>query len=154
MQNDIWFMNIALEEAYKASFYDEVPVGCLIVSPDGKILSRTHNKKEKDYDATSHAEVLAIREAGQITKSWRLEGCTAYVTLEPCPMCLSALLQSRVSRVVFGAYDTKGGSLSLGYHFQNDKRMNHTFNVIGGVNHFKCSQILSNFFKQKRKIYS
>jgi tRNA(adenine34) deaminase len=146
-------MNLALEEAEKAFKKGEVPVGCIIVDENDNIVSKTHNLKEAIKDTTAHAEILAIKEASQANDDWRLIGHTAYITLEPCPMCMYALLQARVDKVVFGAYDSKAGSVSLGYNFHLDKRFNHSFDLIGGVEHFKCSKILSNFFKQRRKGY-
>lgn len=145
------FMDIALEEAKTAFYEDEVPVGCVIVSEHGEILAQTYNLKESLNDASAHAEILAIKEASQKIGDWRLEDCSVFVTLEPCPMCLSALVQARIKNLYFGAYDRKGGALSLGINMYKDKRFNHNFNVWGGINHFNCSQILSNFFRQKRE---
>lgn len=150
MENDSSFMKQAFNEAQTAFYEDEVPVGCLIVSPYKEVLASTFNLKEKQNDPSAHAEILAIREAAKKLGDWRLNGCTAYVTLEPCPMCLNALLQARVKRVVFGAYDRKGGALSLGYNFHLDNRLNHSFSITGGVLHYDCSQLLSKFFRQKR----
>jgi tRNA(adenine34) deaminase len=146
-----WLMNVALEEADKAFKLGEVPVGAVIIDKDRKILSRAHNLKEAMNDPAGHAEIIALRSAAQEIGNWRLSNCTMFVTLEPCPMCLSALIQARIGRVVFGAYDTKGGAMSLGYNFYNDKRLNHNFSVFGGLNHYKCSSMLSNFFKLRRK---
>lgn len=153
LKNHNWYMNLALEEAEKAFRKGEVPVGCIIVDENDNIVSKTHNLKESIKDTTAHAEILAIKESSQSNNDWRLLGHTAYITLEPCPMCMYALLQARVDRVVFGAYDSKAGSVSLGYNFHLDKRFNHSFDILGGVEHFKCSKILSNFFKQRRKGY-
>lgn len=146
-------MSLAYEQAQIASWNGEVPVGAIIVSDDGKIISQACNQKEKDFDPTGHAEILAIRDAGIQNQAWRLTGHSMFVTLEPCPMCLSALLQARVDHLYFGAYDPKGGALSLGYQFQKDQRLNHQFKVTGGIQHYKCSQLLSNFFKQRRSVY-
>lgn len=146
-----FYMLEALREAQEASFQDEVPVGCVIVGPHGEVLSRAHNLKEKLCDTTAHAELLAIREASNKIQNWRLLNCSIFVTLEPCPMCLSAILQARLSTLYFGAYDPKGGALSLGYNFPKDDRFNHRFGVVGGVNHYECSRLLSDYFKQKRK---
>ena len=148
--NDIWNMKLALEQAEKAYKIGEVPIGCVVTNVKGEVVSATHNLKEKNKDATHHAEILAISEASLKNGDWRLNGHTLYVTLEPCPMCLYAILQARFSRVVFGAYDFKAGSISLGYKFFNDKRFNHQFLVTGGMLHFNCSKILSDFFKQRR----
>ncbi|OIQ18439.1 MAG: hypothetical protein BM556_09270 [Bacteriovorax sp. MedPE-SWde] len=153
LKNHNWYMNLALEEAEKAFKKGEVPVGCIVVDSNDNIVSRSHNLKESINDTTAHAEMLAIREASQSLEDWRLLDHTVYVTLEPCPMCMYALLQARVSKVIFGAYDSKAGSISLGYNYHLDQRFNHTFDVIGGVEHFKCSKTLSNFFRQRRKGY-
>jgi len=148
-----WFMNTALDEAYAAYKELEVPIGAVLVSPEGEVLSKAHNLKEQKFNATAHAEILCLQEGSQKLQNWRLSDCTLYVTLEPCPMCLSAMLQARVKACIFGAYDPKGGALSLGYHFQSDKRLNHQFAIMGGVKHYECSKILSQFFKERRDRY-
>jgi tRNA(adenine34) deaminase len=150
-----WHMGSALSLAHKAFHRDEVPVGCLIVdNQSGEILAQSHNLKEANHNPLGHAELIAIEEAARKIKNWRLTNTTLYVTLEPCPMCLAAMVQSRISRCVFGAYDSKGGALSLGYYLNQDKRLNHQFSVMGGVQHWECSQILSQYFKEKRQKYS
>lgn len=153
IQDHEWHMQSALREARKAYKVDEVPIGAVIVDSLGNVLSSHHNIKESTSNPIGHAEILCIQEACQKMNNWRLQDCTLYVTLEPCPMCLSALQQTRIKSVVFGAYDGKGGSLSLGYNLHNDKRLNHQFEVVGGVSHYDCSQILSQFFKEKRNYY-
>jgi tRNA(adenine34) deaminase len=150
----LWCMRIALEEAEMAYQEGEVPVGAVVVNEWGEILSRAHNRKETAHNPCGHAELLAIQEAAKKIKGWRLEGCTLYVTLEPCPMCLAALGQARIKEVVFGAYDAKGGALSLGYHLYRDARLNHRFGVMGGILHYDCSRILSQFFRERRATYS
>ncbi len=149
----LWHMQTALKEAQKAYKNDEVPIGAVLVGPNGDVLSVQHNQKEHRHNPIGHAEILCIQEASQKLGNWRLSDCTLYVTLEPCPMCLSAIQQSRLKTLVFGAYDGKGGSISLGYNLHNDKRLNHQFEVLGGMAHFECSQILSQFFREKRKFY-
>lgn len=146
-----WLMGTALEEANKAFKEGEVPVGALIVDEKGSVISSAHNLKEKNTDPTQHAEILAIQEASKKLTSWRLTGATLFVTLEPCPMCLYAALQARVKKLVFGAYDAKAGAISLGYDFFNDSRFNHRFDVLGGVRHYECSQLMSQFFRLRRK---
>lgn len=146
-------MDLAIEMAEKAYAHDEVPVGAVIVDGSNKVLASCFNTKEQDHDVTGHAEILCLREAAQNNKGWRLNNCTLLVTLEPCPMCLNAALQARIKTVVFGAYDLKGGALSLGYHFHQDHRLNHKLNIVGGVRHYQCSKILSQFFKEKRNYY-
>lgn len=146
----LWFMSLAVEQAELAFKAQEVPVGAVLVSPTGEVLSKQHNLKETQFNPTAHAEVLSIIEGSKKLSNWRLSDCTLYVTLEPCPMCLSAMLQSRVKACYFGAYDPKGGALSLGYKFHQDKRFNHQFSVIGGIKHYECSKVLSQFFKERR----
>jgi tRNA(adenine34) deaminase len=157
MQNSLtdhlWYMGIALEQADLAYKAQEVPVGAVLVSPDGEVLARGYNLKESHYNSVAHAEILCIIEASKKLSNWRLTDCTLYVTLEPCPMCLAALVQARVKQCVFGAYDAKGGALSLGYHIHQDQRLNHRFSVWGGVRHYDCSRLLSQFFKERRSGY-
>jgi tRNA(adenine34) deaminase len=148
-----WYMSLAYEQAEQAAWNGEVPVGAVIVDKFGKVVSTGQNRKEVDFDATAHAELLAIREAGKSLGGWRLLECSLFVTLEPCPMCLSAILQSRLETLYFGAYDSKGGAISLGYSFQQDTRFNHSFRVMGGVEHYRCSKQLSDFFRARRKGY-
>lgn len=146
-------MDEALIEANKAYKLDEVPIGAVIINSEGKIIARSHNKKEAENNPCAHAEIIAIMEASKKIENWRLLNCSLFVTLEPCPMCLNALTHARISNLYFGAYDLKAGSLSLNYNFYKDKKLNHHFNVIGGLKHFECSKILSNFFKEKRNNY-
>ncbi len=147
-------MDEALIEAEKAYRIDEVPIGAVIVDSNGAILSRSHNLKEKVFNPCGHAEILAIVEAAKKIKNWRLKECSIYVTLEPCPMCLNAMVQARIEKLYFGAYDSKGGSLSLNYNFYKDQKLNHSFSVVGGVRHFECSKLLSQFFREKRVNYN
>ncbi|MFA5584502.1 MAG: nucleoside deaminase [Bacteriovoracaceae bacterium] len=153
IQDDLWFMDLAIKQAELAYKEKEVPVGALLVSANGEVLTQKHNLKESHHNPTAHAEVLSIIEAAKKLSSWRLTGATLYVTLEPCPMCLAAMVQARIKRCVFGAYDIKGGALSLGYHMHKDARLNHRFSVTGGIRHFECSKILSEFFKERRSTY-
>ena len=153
-QDKLWLMDEALIEAEKAYRQNEVPIGAVIVDSNGSILSRSHNIKEKNNNPCGHAEVLAIVEAAKKINNWRLVNCSLYVTLEPCPMCLSAMIQARIGTLFFGAYDAKGGSLSLNYNFYKDQKLNHSFPVIGGIRHFECSRLLSSFFREKRTGYN
>lgn len=146
-------MSLALEQAELAYKAQEVPVGAVLVSPNGDVLSKQFNLKEAHHNPTAHAEMLCIVEGAKKLQNWRLSDCTLYVTLEPCPMCLTALVQSRVKQCVFGAYDAKGGALSLGYYLHQDKRLNHQFAITGGVKHFECSKLLSQFFRERRNSY-
>lgn len=142
-------MEAALVEAARAAEAGEVPIGCVIVK-NGQIITRTHNLRETNHDATAHAEVLAIRQAGEILGGWRLSGCTLYVTVEPCPMCAGALVQSRVDQVVYGAADPKAwADRSLTEIVQNPG-LNHRMEVTGGVLAGACSQIIKDFFRARR----
>lgn len=153
IQDDLWFMDLAIKQAEIAYKEKEVPVGAVLVSSNGEVLTQKYNLKESHHNPTAHAEVLSIIEASKKLSSWRLTGATLYVTLEPCPMCLASMVQARIKRCVFGAYDAKGGALSLGYHLHNDPRLNHRFSITGGIRHFECSKLLSQFFKERRETY-
>ncbi len=152
--DQLWLMDEALKEAQKAYREDEVPIGAVVVDEKGNILARAHNEKEKVFNPCGHAEIIAITEACKKIGNWRLSNCAVYVTLEPCPMCLSAMIQARIGKLFFGAYDPKGGALSLNYNFYKDQKLNHSFPVLGGLRHFECSKLLSTFFKEKRSNYS
>lgn len=153
LEDHLWFMSLALEQADLAYRAQEVPVGAVLVSPTGEVLSSQHNVKESNFNPVGHAELLTLLEGSKKLQNWRVSDCTLYVTLEPCPMCLAAMVQARVKLCVFGAYDAKGGALSLGYHLHRDKRLNHQFSIMGGVKHFECSRILSQFFRERRSTY-
>ena len=144
------FLETSMQLAQEAQQAEEVPVGAIIVGPDGAVLGRGRNVRESANDPTGHAEILAIREACAAIQSWRLENCTLVVTLEPCPMCLAAAHQARVSKIVYAAHDPKGGALSLGYHLHADERTNHRFEI-EQVSHPECGEILTRFFREKRK---
>lgn len=148
-----YMMGHALNNAIQAGNLGEVPIGAIITDKSGKILAEAHNTKEREFNACNHAEILAIKEASQFLHSWRLIDCNIYVTLEPCPMCMSAISQARIKNLYFGAYDTKGGAISLGKDLHNDPRLNHKVNVYGGFRHLECSKIVSDFFRKKRKNY-
>lgn len=142
------FMYAALELAQKATCTDDIPVGCVIVH-GVEIIATGYNCRERDNNALNHAEVVAIREACEKLNSWRLDGCTLYVTLEPCAMCAGAIVNARISRVVFGAYDPKGGAFG-GVFDLNLLGLNHRPEVIGGIMEDECSEVLKEFFSQKR----
>lgn len=144
------YMRVAIKEAKKAEKSDDVPVGAIIVK-NGEIIARTHNLKEKRTCATEHAEILAIRKASKELNNWYLDGCTLYVTLEPCPMCAGAVVNSRIDRVVFGAADPKAGCYGSVLDFCKDGHFNHTPEVCGGVLGEECGAILSAFFRKKRE---
>ena len=139
----------ALRLAREALALGEVPVGAVIVR-DGSILAQAHNLRELLSDPTAHAERLAITLAGRALGSWRLTGCTLYVTLEPCPMCAGAIVQARIARVVYGAADPKAGACRSLYRLADDPRFNHRAEVCGGALGRECSELLTEFFRSKR----
>ena len=143
------FMAEALKEAEKSANFDEVPVGAVIVK-DGKIIARGHNLREKSNDPTAHAEIMAIRKACKKLKSWRLEGCTIYVTIEPCSMCAGTILWTRMQRVVYGANDPKGGALGSSYNLFEVKNINHKVEITRGVLENRCAGLMTSFFRNKR----
>jgi tRNA(adenine34) deaminase len=143
-------MEMALEEAEAAAAEDEVPVGAVIVSLSHGLLGRAHNQRERLHDPTAHAEMIAITQAAQAVRSWRLENCFLYVTLEPCPMCAGAVVQARLPWVVYGAPDPKAGACDTLYQIPTDARLNHRAQVIGGVMAERCAAVLGNFFAAKR----
>lgn len=147
---DHFYMKEALKEAEKAAALGEVPIGAVLVYKD-EIIARAHNLRETTQNALTHAESSAIQEACKKIGSWRLEETTLYVTLEPCPMCAGAILQSRVPRVVYGARDIKAGCVDSLYRLLNDARFNHECNVTEGVLAEECGQILTDFFKALRE---
>jgi len=143
-------MKAALAEALRAQELGEVPIGAVIVH-DGEVIGRGHNRRETDQDPLAHAELLAIAEAARQLKEWRLSGCTLYVTLEPCAMCAGALVNSRVDRLVFGAYDPKAGYCGTLGDIPRDPRLNHRLEVCGGVLAEECGALLSTFFQALRR---
>ncbi|WP_342574534.1 tRNA adenosine(34) deaminase TadA [Solibacillus sp. FSL K6-1781] len=147
---DHQYMQEALKEAKKAAALGEVPIGAVIVYKD-EIIARAHNLRETTQNALTHAESMAIQEACKKVGSWRLEETTLYVTLEPCPMCAGAILQSRIPRVVYGARDIKAGCVDSLYRLLNDARFNHECTVTEGVMAEECGQILTDFFKALRE---
>lgn len=142
-------MEEALALAAQAASHGEVPVGAVVVL-NGKVIGRGHNLRETDQRPTAHAEVLAIEDAARALGSWRLIGCSLVVTLEPCPMCLAASQQARISEIFYGASDPKGGAISLGYRIHEDLRLNHRFKVIH-VPDERCGKVLKDFFAERRK---
>jgi len=146
--HDYW-MTRAIAEARKAEAKDEVPIGCVIVR-DGRIIARGHNLRETTQDPAAHAELIAIRKAARKLGSWRLLNCTLYVTLEPCTMCMGAIILSRIPTVVFGCYDPKGGAAGSLFDLSNDSRLNHTVELLPRILEAECSGLLSNFFADLR----
>jgi tRNA(adenine34) deaminase len=148
-------MQQALREAQVAFDHDEVPIGALIVHDDvstgaRRVIGLAHNQREQLRDPTAHAEMIAITQAAEAIGNWRLDGCTLYVTLEPCPMCAGAIVLARIPRVVYGAADPKAGAVATLYQLLNDSRLNHRAEVVAGVLAGQCGEILSQFFRQKR----
>jgi tRNA(adenine34) deaminase len=148
---DEYFMRLALQEAELALAENEVPVGAVIVF-EGQVIAAAHNQREQLLDPTAHAEMIAITQAAAQRGSWRLEGCTLYVTLEPCPMCAGAILQARIPTVVYGATDPKAGAVQTLYHLLEDPRLNHRAAIVPGVLAEPCGQILTRFFQQQRQL--
>lgn len=143
------WMRRALDLARRAFEEHEVPVGAVIVQ-DGRILGEGYNQREALHDPTAHAEMIAITQAADNLRSWRLVGCTLYVTLEPCPMCAGAIVQARIPIVIYGAADPKAGACHSLYHLTDDARLNHRATVIGGVLHEESRSLLQEFFTQQR----
>jgi tRNA(adenine34) deaminase len=145
-------MRLAIEEAEAALAEDEVPIGAVIVSLDGGVVGRAHNQREQLLDPTAHAEMIAITQAAQALRSWRLENTILYVTLEPCPMCAGAIVQARMPFVVYGTADPKAGACHTLYQITSDARLNHRARVVGGVLDERCAALLSDFFAAKRTL--
>lgn len=144
------YMELALEEAARAAGKEEIPVGAVVVC-GGKVIGRAHNRREELQSPTAHAEILALQESSEALGSWRLRECTLYVTLEPCIMCVGAILQARIARLVFGCLDPKGGAVTSLYRLCEDSRLNHRPAVTGGVLEGECAGILAEFFAHLRK---
>lgn len=144
------FMRLAIDQAHQAANLGEVPVGAVVVQQN-RVIATGYNRREIDQDPTAHAEMIAIRNAAQSLGSWRLDGCTLYVTLEPCPMCAGAMILARIERAVFGASDPKAGATGTLYQLHADSRLNHAFAAVGGVLQHECSSLLSDFFKNLRR---
>lgn len=149
MSNDKFYMKLALEEAQLAFDEDEVPVGAVLVH-HGKVIARDHNRREQRKDATAHAEMLVIQKSAAFFASWRMEETTLYVTLEPCPMCAGAIVQSRINRVVYGTTDPKGGAVESLFRLLDDARLNHRCEIVSGVLLEPCRDILQDFFRRRR----
>ncbi len=145
------FMRLALQEAHAALEENEVPVGVVIVRGQ-RVIAAAHNQREQLRDPTAHAEMIAITQAAEALQDWRLEGCTLYATLEPCPMCAGAILQARIPLVVYGATDVKAGAVNSLYHLLDDERLNHRCQVVSGILAGQCGQILTEFFQQQRRL--
>ena len=149
LDKKIKYMKLALLEAKKAEKEDEVPIGCVIVKND-RVISRGHNRREKRNDVTSHAEIEAIRKANKKLGDWQLIDCDLYVTIEPCMMCMGAIIQSHIRNVYYGSTDPKGGAVISSINYLDIKNLNHHPNIEGGILQEECSTIIKNYFKGKR----
>jgi tRNA(adenine34) deaminase len=149
---DDW-MSQAIALAQTAMDMGEVPIGCVVVhDPSGRVIGRGYNRRETDRDPTAHAEILAMREAGQALGHWRLVDCTLVVTLEPCPMCAGAIVNARVPRLVYGCDDPKAGAVRTLFQLCTDSRLNHRVEIVPGVLADECAELLRTFFRQQRAL--
>lgn len=151
--NDEFYMKEAIKQAKKAYSIDEVPIGCVIVY-EGKIIARAYNRRTIDKSTLAHAEIRAIKKACKIIGDWRLEGCTMYVTLEPCPMCSGAIVQARIPKLVIGCMNPKAGCCGSILDMMHEKRFNHQVEVTTGVLENECSGLMKGFFKKLRGKHS
>jgi tRNA(adenine34) deaminase len=149
--NHEYFMRFALDEAEKARQHDEIPIGAVITSLSGEILSAAWNQTILQQDPTAHAEILALRKASKKIKNYRLLNTVLYVTLEPCIMCMGAIVHARVTRVVFGAFDPKWGGAGSVLNLAEEKKLNHKVEIVSGVCEKDCRKIIQSFFREKRK---
>ncbi len=150
MTTDEKYMREAIKQARKAAKIDEVPIGCVIVY-DGKIIARGYNRRNTDKSTLAHAEIIAIRKAAKVIGDWRLEDCTMYITLEPCPMCAGAIVQARIPRVVVGAMNPKAGCAGSVINLLQMDGFNHKAELTSGVLVDECRTMLQDFFKEMRK---
>jgi tRNA(adenine34) deaminase len=144
------WMEVALDEARRCQATADVPVGAVVVSPEGQLLGRGRNEREASGDPTAHAEVVAMRRAAEVLSEWRLIGCTLVVTLEPCTMCAGAVVLARLERLVFGAWDPKAGAVGSLWDVVRDRRLNHRPEVVTGVREEECARVLTGFFGGRR----
>lgn len=142
-------MQVALQEAIAAAESNEIPIGAVLVE-NGEIVAKAHNMRETLNDATAHAEIIVIKEACRKLGRWRLNGCTLYVTAEPCPMCAGAIINSRLDRVVYGCLDAKAGAAESVFNILSNSHLNHCPQVLGGLCEEKCSQVIKDFFQRRR----
>lgn len=148
-KKDEQYMQMALKQAKIAEENGDVPIGAVIVCED-QIIGKAYNQREQLNDPTAHAEIIALTQAAAAKESWRLNGCTIYVTLEPCPMCAGALVLARMDRLVYGCDDPKAGACKSLYNIVQDERLNHRLEVTSGILAEDCSRLLQDFFKQRR----
>ncbi len=152
--DDLVFLRAAIAEAHAAEAAGEVPVGAILVGPNGDILARGNNRVLRDHDPTAHAEIVALRAAGQALTNYRLNDCTLYVTLEPCAMCAGAILHARIARLVYAAPDPKAGACGSVLSVLNHPQLNHKLEVTSGLLADDCSALLQNFFRARRNAAS
>lgn len=150
MHDDEHYMRLAIEQARKAAEFDEVPVGAVLVDARGEVIGTGYNRPISSNDPTSHAEIEALRMASRKTGNYRQVGTTIYATIEPCIMCMGAIIHARVSRAVFGARDPKWGAAGSLYDFSSDKRLNHTLEIVSGILEQDAKELIQGFFKHKR----
>lgn len=146
-----YFMDLALEEAIKARQIGEVPIGAVIIAESGEIIAAAHNRTIIQVDPTAHAEILALREAALSANNYRLLNTSLYVTIEPCLMCMGAIVHARVKRLIYGAIDPKWGAAGSLYNFSDDARLNHSVDIIKGIREEKCRELMQGFFRAKRE---
>ncbi len=151
MNDDKYYMRLALAEAENALVLGEVPIGAVLIDDKGGVVVQAHNMRETWKDATAHAEVIAIREAGKKLGHWRLSDCTLYVTVEPCPMCAGALVMGRLRRVVYGVPDAKAGAVESLFNIPGHPALNHQVQVTAGILEDECAAVLKRFFASRRK---
>lgn len=149
MDFDIGFMQEALEEARSAAAAGEVPIGA-VLTLDGRVIARSGNRTIRDCDPTAHAEIIALRKAAQVAENYRLSGTTLYVTVEPCSMCAGAMIQARISRLVYGADDPKGGAARSCFQILSNPRLNHQVEITAGVLVAECAAVIQSFFAERR----
>lgn len=144
-------IRLALAQAQLAGTDGDIPIGAVVLDASGTVIAAAHNQREVLTDPTAHAEVLALREAARVIGDWRLEGCTIAVTLEPCPMCAGAIVMSRISRLVFGAWNPEYGAAGSAWDLVRDRRLNHRVEVIGGVREADCGSLVQTFLAERRR---
>ena len=145
------YMRMAIERAREAGAAGDIPIGAVVVDSRGEVIASGFNSREVDSDPTAHAEILALRSAGKHVNSWRLTDCTIYVTLEPCPMCAGAITMSRISRLVFGAWNDEYGASGSRWDLVRDQRLNHQVEVIPAIMESECASLVQEFLAEKRK---
>ena len=150
MNDDSYFMGLALEQAEKAYRLGEVPIGAVLIL-DGELIAAAHNMRETWNDATAHAEMIVIKQACEKLQRWRLTGATLYVTIEPCPMCAGGLVMSRITRLVYGSADYKAGAVESLFNVPQHPALNHNLQVTAGVRSEECADIMKRFFRERRK---